>query len=184
MSGEKSIHGNPSGVDVAASVYGGIISFRKGENPTPVKMNSDLELIVIVSGIKRKTSILINKFTKVKSLSPNLFEAMLKSSDILIGEMQDALVSHNLQKIGALMNFYNSCLSYYGLDHVTTDELIDKSLSLGCYGSKITGAGGGGSVIAIAEKTKTSLITKQINQYGYECFSIKLPQEGVKCWTD
>ena len=42
----------------------------------------------------------------------------------------------------------------------------------------------GSSGVAIAEKTKTSLITKQINQYGYECFSIKLPQEGVKCWTD
>lgn len=81
------------------------------------------------------------------------------------------------------MNFYNSCLSYYGLDHVTTTELIDKSLSLGCYGSKITGAGGGGSVIAIAEKNKTSLITKQIRRDGYECFSVKLPQEGVKCWT-
>ena len=34
--GEKIIHGNPSGIDVAASVYGGLILFNKNTVPTNI----------------------------------------------------------------------------------------------------------------------------------------------------
>ena len=33
MYGEKKIHGNPSGIDVATSIMGGLVSFRKGYDP-------------------------------------------------------------------------------------------------------------------------------------------------------
>ena len=73
MYGEKKIHGNPSGIDVAASIMGGLILFRKGYDPKRINLKYNPELIVSISGKRRKTSNMIKSDNK-------LFKMNLKSS--------------------------------------------------------------------------------------------------------
>ena len=72
--GEKIIHGNPSGIDVAASVYGGLILFNKNTVPTNIDLLNKLNIIVSISGKTRQTSRMIDRFTSISEKLPHHFQ--------------------------------------------------------------------------------------------------------------
>jgi len=183
MNGEKIIHGNPSGIDVAVSVFGGLILFRKGNEPKKISLDYTPEFIVSVSGRGRKTSKMINKFNNFQNLTPNYFNSLVDSSHILTKDVLQSLLQKDYIKLGSLLTFFNSTLSDFGLSTAITDQLIDLCLEFGAYGAKITGAGGGGSIIAIAPSKKTNKIIQELNNHGFKSFSVKLPQNGVRTWS-
>ena len=57
--------------------------------------------------------------------------------------------------------------------------MIETCLEHGAYGAKITGAGGGGSIIAFAPSTKIKIIINELNSLGFRTFSVELPKQGV-----
>lgn len=177
--GEKIIHGNPSGIDVAASVYGGLILFNKNTVPTNIDLLNKLQIIVSISGKTRQTSRMINHFTSTSNKLPYHFQSLVHSSSVLTHEAVNCLITQDLEKLGAIINFYNSILSSFGLGTEITDRMIETCLEHGAYGAKITGAGGGGSIIAIAPLTKIKIIIDELNSLGFKTFSIELPKQGV-----
>ena len=177
--GEKIIHGNPSGIDVAASVYGGLILFNKNTVPTNIDLLNKLQIIVSISGKTRQTSKMINHFTSTSNKLPYHFQSLVHSSSVLTHEAVNCLITQDLEKLGAIINFYNSILSSFGLGTKITDRMIETCLEHGAYGAKITGAGGGGSIIAIAPLTKIKIIIDELNSLGFKTFSIELPKQGV-----
>ena len=177
--GEKIIHGNPSGIDVAASVYGGLILFNKNTVPTNIDLLNKLNIIVSISGKTRQTSRMIDRFTSISEKLPHHFQSLVDSSSVLTQEAVNCLVNGDLKKLGAIINFYNSILSSFGLATKTTDMMIETCLEHGAYGAKITGAGGGGSIIAIAPSTKIKIIIDELSSLGFRTFSIELPKQGV-----
>ena len=177
--GEKIIHGNPSGIDVAASVYGGLILFNKNTVPTNINLLNKLQIIVSISGKTRQTSRMINHFTSTSNKLPYHFQSLVHSSSVLTHEAVNCLITQDLEKLGAIINFYNSILSSFGLGTKITDRMIETCLEHGAYGAKITGAGGGGSIIAIAPLTKIKIIIDELNSLGFKTFSIELPKQGV-----
>ncbi len=182
MYGEKKIHGNPSGIDVATSIMGGIISFRKGFDPKRINLKHNPELIVSISGKRRKTSNMINKFTNFRNEKPHSFHSLVNSSNTLTKKTLSALSQKDYLAVGSYFNFFNSTLNYFGLSSLATDTVIEKCLELGSYGAKITGGGGGGSIIAISPSKHVGVIVNELNSMNYETFSVKLPQKGVKVW--
>lgn len=183
MEGEKVIHGNPSGVDVATAIYGGALLFSREGGPKILKPDPGLEIVIGISGIRRRTSRMIEVFAKVRAETPHYFEAMVKSSDRFTTMASDAIQSGNIDALGAIMNFYNSTLSYFGLGTSDTDKMIDICLSEGAIGAKITGGGGGGSIIALAPPQFGNIIVKALQDYGLESFLLRVPQEGVRSWN-
>ena len=179
LKGEKVIHGTPSGIDVAASVYGGLILFNKNTVPKNIDLLNKLKIIVSISGKKRQTSRMINRFTNMSDTLPYNFQSLINSSSILTQEAVDCLIAQDLHKLGAIVNFYNSILSHFGLSTKTTDRMIETCLEHGAYGAKITGAGGGGSIIAFAPSTKIKIIINELNSLGFRTFSVELPKQGV-----
>tara|TARA_Y100000590_G_scaffold470535_1_gene666118 strand:- start:497 stop:1435 length:939 start_codon:yes stop_codon:yes gene_type:complete len=183
MHGEKKIHGNPSGIDVAVSIMGGLISFRKGGEPKRITLKHNPELIVSISGKRRKTSNMINKFSNAKRDKPSTFLSLVESSNTITKKTISALSKKDYVAVGSYFNFFNSTLNSLGLSSSPTDNVIEKCLELGSYGAKITGGGGGGSIIAISPSRHISVIVNELNKMDYETFSVKLPQQGVKVWS-
>lgn len=183
MYGETKIHGNPSGIDVAVSIMGGLISFRKGFDPKRITLKHNPELIVSISGKRRKTSNMINKFANLRNDKPSTFLGLVDSSNTLTKKTLSALSQKDYTSVGSYFNFFNSTLNSLGLSSLPTDNIIEKCLELGSYGAKITGGGGGGSIIAISPSRHIGMIVNELNGMKYETFSVKLPQQGVKTWS-
>jgi len=62
--------------------------------------------------------------------------------------------------------------------------MVDLLLSMGSYGAKLTGAGGGGSVLAVAPEGKEKSIVSGLTARGFETFRVSIPTEGVKSWLE
>jgi mevalonate kinase len=181
---EKIVHGNPSGIDVAVAAYGGVLLFRKGEQPKEVKVNVPFEIVVGLSGLSRKTARMINRVAETRRNLPNFFDVLVSSSSHLSVMVSKSLADGNYNDMAAIMSFHNSTLSWFGLSTQQTDRMIETCLANGALAAKITGGGGGGAVVALPKQGKAEDVVSALKSRNFEAFSVKLPQQGVKLWKE
>jgi mevalonate kinase len=184
MVGEKEIHGNPSGIDPAVCARGGVILFRRGSVPTQVRLKGTRSLIVSLSGMKRSTRHQIGRVSAVKREYPSLFAGLADSANSVSLMAADRLSTGDMAGLGSILNFSHAVLSSLGVSNPTLDRLVNESLSLGSYGAKLTGAGGGGSIISVGPEGKEKRITSGLNARGFETFIARVPVGGVRSWLE
>ncbi|HEY5925404.1 MAG TPA: mevalonate kinase, partial [Kofleriaceae bacterium] len=152
---EAVLHGNASGVDVALAVQGGIGVFRKSTGLRKIQLShlrQPLRVLVGPSGAPRSTAAMVERVAQATSGSVD--DARLRELGNLTDNGTASLLRGDLPALGAAMNRAHELLSGLGVSTPLLDALCDVALKLGAYGAKLTGAGGGGSVIAIAPKDK------------------------------
>ena len=85
--------------------------------------------------------------------------------------------------LGNLMNQNQVLLQEIGVSDMKIDALVEKCLTKGAWGAKITGAGGGGSIIVLIPPNEDSLkilfhgVDK--NMWGAESIPVKVDYNGV-----
>ena len=84
-----------------------------------------------------------------------------------------------LSELGRLMDFDHGLLEALGVSSRTLDNMVWAAREAGAHGAKLTGAGGGGCIVALDEtpETRTAL------RYTAECrdaFRAELDREGVR----
>jgi mevalonate kinase len=183
MLGERLVHGKPSGVDVAASVFGGVLEFRVGKEPRQVPLEKPAKLLVVYSGKRRKTGSLIKKVSTTKDLYPALFAKLCESATLVTEIATERLVSGRVEELGKVMTYNHAVLGMVGASNESLDRLVDFCIESGCLGAKLTGAGGGGSVVAVAPRGEEQSVADQISKKGFEAFVTEVPTVGVRSWT-
>jgi mevalonate kinase len=181
--GEKAVHGKPSGIDVAASAYGGVIGFKMGRTPTPITLSHPTNIVIAYSGKRRKTRKLLSKVSAVRESHPALFSSLSKAVSALSLRTGSLLSEGLLEEVGELFLLDHGALSLIGASSPELDRLVESCLEVGCYGAKLTGAGGGGCVVAVSQREKTKSIVRHLTAKSYKAFSVSLPQGGVRTWT-
>ncbi|MGD0477026.1 MAG: mevalonate kinase [Nitrososphaerales archaeon] len=184
MVGEREVHGRPSGVDAAVCAIGGVVLFRPGSTPKKVSFKGQRSLIVALSGKKRSTKRQIRRVAGVKETFPSLFGGLTEAASEVSLMAAKRLAEGDMKGLGRLLSFNHAVLSMLGVSTRPLDRLVDLALSLGAYGAKLTGAGGGGSVIAVAPGGKEKSIISGLRGRGFEAFRVEIPVDGVKSWLE
>jgi len=184
MVGEQSIHGKPSGVDPAVCAHGGVILFRTGSHPRRISFDGTRSLILSYSGLNRSTKGQIGQVARMKDKYPGMFESLAGGIGELSLRASEMLQGENMKELGALLTVNHAALMYLGVSNETLDGMVDLLLTMGSYGAKLTGAGGGGSVLAVAPEGKEKSIVSGLSARGFETFRVKIPVEGVKSWLE
>jgi len=184
MVGERDIHGRPSGIDPTVCAYGGVLLFRPGSLPKKLRLGAPRSLIVSYSGEPRSTRGQIDRVAKAKEKFPAHFSALVEGISELSFAASEALLSGNEESLGGLLSLNQAALSSVGVSNGSLDEMVDLLCSLGCYGAKLTGAGGGGSVLAVAPEGKEKSIVSGLSARGFETFRAIIPAEGVRSWLE
>jgi mevalonate kinase len=184
MVGEREVHGRPSGIDAAVCAIGGVVLFRPGINPEKVSFKGRRSLIVVFSGKKRSTRRQISRVTGVKETFPNLFGGLTEAASEVSIMAAKRLAEDDMKGLGKLLSFNHAVLSTLGVSNRSLDRLVDLTLSLGAYGAKLTGAGGGGSIVAVAPGGKEKSIISGLRGRGFEAFRAEIPVDGVKSWLE
>ncbi len=184
MVGETEIHGRPSGVDVNVCAYGGVILFRMGKTPRRVALGGPRRLLLVYSGKQRSTRLQINKVFDMKSEQPGLFRGLAGSINEVSLMAAERLTDGDMPGLGRLMTLNHAVLSRVGVSTDALDGLVDRLLVAGCLGAKLTGAGGGGSVLAIAPKGREESIISGLQRAGLDAFKASIPVEGVRSWLE
>ena len=172
---ELVMHGNPSGVDVALAIAGGIGVYRKSSGLRPIQPAS-LRVIVGPSGAPRSTAAMIERVSQ--ATAGITADKRLHELGALSDKGTNALLAGDLAGLGAAMDRAHALLADLGVSTPLLDGLCDAARKLGAHGSKLTGAGGGGAVIAIAPREREAEIIAAWKSAGVSSFVATVGARG------
>jgi mevalonate kinase len=172
--GEKVFHGNPSGIDNTLSSRRGAILFRKGEEPIPIELKKPLHIVIAHTGKVGITKDLIAQVARLKEEKPDFFLDLMKEEEKLIMDAKKSLERGKLPSLGKLMDRNQGYLEQLGVSTPELEEVISISRENGALGAKITGAGGGGCAIALAEGKKEAKSIAQAISKKYLVFEAQI----------
>lgn len=187
---ECRVQGRASPTDTSTSThgYGVLISpiklddhlwtIEKGEHVWNVHHCDvpPLKFVVGHTGIHAATGPLVERVRKLVDADADARKAVDRIGEIVI-EGVEAVRTKDKKKVGALMEEDHALLNALGVGHPMLEKLVavcrDNS-----YGAKLTGAGGGGSMIALTDET--DVVAKAISEAGGTPIVVEVGCEGVR----
>jgi mevalonate kinase len=178
---ERLIHKRTSGADCYVSTFGGLMQYYgKSKSFKNIETKRSLSLVVASTGIKHSTSDLVAGVKRFKDTNRILFESLSKQASDICLQACTAIKSGKCDKIGELMNENQIILQQIGISHHKVRDIIDICSKAGAMGAKITGAGGGGAVIALAaSKQESTKIASHVKAAGYQSFEVEIDYKGL-----
>ena len=190
---EYNVQGRASPNDTSTCSYGKAIlvknerqdgylwSFSKGGNSWfiyPFEI-PQMKIVIGATGIKGKTPQLIKKISKFIN-SSSFAKDLLNEMETLVLNGEKALKKNDMVEFGEIMNEDQKILRIFGASTKEIEKLISTAIKAGAYGAKLTGAGGGGSIIAIGGNPEK--IADAIKKRGRDAYIVMPDKEGVKVW--
>jgi mevalonate kinase len=149
MAAEEVFHGTPSGIDAAAAKSGVTGRFTRADGWQPVPVLQKITLCVGLSGRPRDTAAQVAAVGRLRARLPVAGE-VLALLGRLADEASDALAKGDVDGLGRIMDASHGLLAALRLSSPELDTLVHAARAAGAVGAKLTGAGGGGAVIALA----------------------------------
>jgi mevalonate kinase len=183
--GETIIHGKPSGVDNNVSTFAGVMSYDKENGIKRHKLEHYIPFIIGNSKKKRSTRKMVENVAALKERNPEEMNKILDSMGMIAESGLDALMKADIYRIGDLMNLNHGLLSSIGVSTMKLEILCHTSRNNGALGAKLTGAGGGGCMIALAEEPDIPYIERAIRRRKSESYRVSLTDRGVESkWVE
>ena len=171
---EKTIFPDTSGADCTVCTYGGMI-----EHPSIEKIDNtfDLNLLIANSMIPHNTKNSVEKVNKFKENDEERFSQLCNLETKLIDEVITAMKNNDTTTFGLKMSENQKYLEEIQVSNDTLRGMISslKEISLG---TKITGAGDGGCIIALVKNENMDKVPALLPK-DKECFSAKIDTKGV-----
>ncbi len=184
MVAERLVHKNPSGIDVQVSARGGLLLFTKGSQPELIQLKEKVRFVIASTGVERETGELIERVRVWRERNLSLFSSLVESVTTLSRCCAEALILGDLKRVGAILNFFHTTLSWLGISIKEIEQIVEAALSSpAALGAKLTGAGGGGSVIILCSEDGADDVVKSVSKVASETFITTLPNNGVKTWV-
>jgi mevalonate kinase len=184
---EKTLHGNPSGVDNTVVTYGGFLWFRKESENFKIfkQIHSQAKLPIIhllntgkpIETTKEMVESVAAKLKKDKVETSNTF----KNMENVTKEILRLLVGDSTSDFGELIHENEKLLEELDVVSDSTKSLIRKIEKIGGF-AKISGAGGkkdGSGMILIYHKDMEK-VNSFAKQNELNLMSVKLGEEGVR----
>ncbi len=97
----------------------------------------------------------------------------------IVRQGEQVLAEGDVEELGKLMNFNHGLLEALGVSSRSLDNMVWAARDAGALGAKLTGAGGGGCIVALdpTDETKTAL---RFTPGCEDAFRAELDTEGVR----
>lgn len=147
---ETITHGNPSGLDSATTGADNPVWFIRNDTLEEINFNLNATLVIADSGIKGRTDIAIN-YVKQQLINDNkrTQKSINKIGNLVTKARQD-IEKNNPEELGILMSENQKELKNLKISNSKIDELVEIANINGSLGTKLTGSGLGGCIIALA----------------------------------
>jgi len=171
---EKTIFPDTSGADCTVCTYGGMIEYPSVEK---IGNTFDLNLLIANSMIPHNTKNSVDKVNKFKENNEERFSQLCDLETKLIDEVITAMKNNDTTTFGLKMSENQKYLEEIQISNDTLRDMISylKEISLG---TKITGAGDGGCIIALVKDENMDKVPALLPK-DKECFSAKIDTKGV-----
>ncbi len=160
---EWAVQGSASPIDTSTSTHGNAVMLSKemGEdflwniskegNEWNIHHSDipDMQMVIGDTGIHAKTGPLVDKVRRFY-MNNNFAKEIVEEIGNIVMEGSKALSDGDLEKVGELMDRDHELLTILGVSHPKLERLVRGARKYS-YGAKLTGAGGGGSMVAVTD---------------------------------
>lgn len=171
---EKQAHGNPSGVDSAAVLYGGVIRFRKTDGVTRIALKPKINVVLINSGLPSETT---KQMVELVQQNRQSNKKATENTLHKIGEISDKM--YQKLKDGENINQYidenGKLLEKLGVVGKRA-QLLSQRLRKEKVSVKVTGAGGiaQGSGMLLCMDQDLEKVHQIAGKFGFDSFTVTL----------
>lgn len=156
---ERLFHGNPSGIDHTVSALEAPLWFRKGEEPEVLQGLMPLHLVLLRRQSESATSVIVRGVRDRLADEPSLVRTLADMGRIA-RECRGAWERGDLSDLAAGLAAQQGALDRLGVVADSDRDSIAVALEAGALAAKITGAGGGGSVLALSTEDGADAIAE------------------------
>ena len=174
---EKTIFPDTSGADCTVCTYGGMIEYEQFTGTKKIDNTFELNLVIANSMIPHTTKNSVERVSKFKENDEERFSQLCDLETKLIDEVIVAMKNNDATTLGLKMSENQKYLEEIQVSNDTLRNMIS-SLNEISLGSKITGAGDGGCIIALIKDENMDQIPALLGN-DKECFSAKIDTKGV-----
>ena len=175
---EKTIFQNTSGADCTVSAFGGMMTYQKEKGFVNMNTQFDFHLVIANSNLEHSTEEVVAKVKQFKDRNEEKFSELCNNESKLIENVLILLKEKKIQEIGKQISLNQKYLEQIGVSNDKLQEMIKIGDSVS-FGSKITGAGGGGCIFSLTDETRLKETLNQFKMNNFDCFSVKIDSKGM-----
>lgn len=158
---ERVFHGNPSGVDTTVAAHGGCLLYtRTDAGPVfePVPLGAPLTLAVGHTGEPSATRVMVDAVARLRERKPDIVAKSFDGIAALVKNARLAVEAGDVVGLGRLLDLGQMLLSGLMLSTEKIETMCRVAREAGALGAKLTGAGGGGCVLALVEDDASGVL--------------------------
>jgi len=163
---EKVYHGTPSGIDNSVITYARPVYFVKGKPIEILSVKKPFTLVIADMGIKSPTSVAVSEVRQAWQSQPEIYEHLFDEAGRIASTARKAIESGKVETLGPLMDENHVLLQKLGVSSPALDALVQAAISVGALGAKLSGAGRGGSMIALVTPDTSNAVTTSLLKAG------------------
>jgi mevalonate kinase len=174
---EKKVQkGRASPTDTTVSSYGGIVLISGGSRRRLPPEN--LHLVIGDSLISHSTAKMVELVGEQKKKHPEIVDPILNA----IEGVSLSAIHHlnNPKELGRYMDMNHALLDALGVGHPQLSKIVLAAREEGAYGAKITGAGGGGCMVALCPKHLKQRVANAIEACDARAIVTSIDTEGAR----
>ncbi len=171
---ERIFHGTPSGLDHTVIAYGGCLRYRRGalKPYVPIRLARPIPLAIAWTLREGTTREAVARLRARHAVHVRLYDRLFDAIAEIAEAGVDALEAGDIDALGTLFDLNHGYLSAAGVCSPRNEEMVHIARGAGALGAKLTGAGCGGAIIAVAPDPQP--VIDALDAAGYDAFRTRI----------
>ena len=163
---EKLHHGTPSGIDNTVITYNKPVYFIKGQPIETFKVGKPFTIVIGDTGVSALTKESVGDVRRLWLRDTANFENCFNEIAQIALIARRSIEHGRPELLGELMDHNHALLQSLTVSSPELDKLVDAARKAGALGSKISGGGRGGNMIALVEQDRAESVTQALISVG------------------
>lgn len=157
------VKGYGSGLDIGASIFGGVIKYHQGKKPIELP-NKNLNLVIGNTGIKTASEPIVKAVKLFESKNPYEAFEIFNDMERIVHQAESFIKKSKNVNLGILMDRNQELLRRLNVSSPILEEMIKAAKENGALGAKLSGAGIGDNMIAITRQYNRKKVINALNK--------------------
>jgi mevalonate kinase len=163
---EQIYHGTPSGIDNSVITYARPVYFIKGKPIEILVVKKPFTLVIGETGLKSLTAAVVGDVRHAWECQQRRFEGLFDAAQAIAQAGRRSIETGEVETLGALMDKNHNVLQQMGVSSIELDRLVEAAKSAGAMGAKLSGAGRGGSMLALVRPNMADAVATGLMKAG------------------
>ncbi|HEY1015139.1 MAG TPA: hypothetical protein VGE07_20710, partial [Herpetosiphonaceae bacterium] len=167
---ERQFHGTPSGIDnTVVAREEPILYIRQPEmlpSIQPLRVGGPWQFVIGDTGVVSSTKAVVGDLRRRWEQDPARYEPLFDAIGHAVMDIYHSIRADDGPGLGALLDENHRLLQAIGVSAPELDRLTEAARAAGAWGAKMSGAGWGGVMLALAEPERAAAIAAALRAAG------------------